>query len=67
MNTIETNFTPRLDDQQKQLDENKLQPIFPKASHLIFNSGNVVSSDRLKKRTNLNSQEEVFQIKLNLL
>ena len=55
MNTIENNFTPRVD----QLDDAKLEPVFPKASHLLFNSGNVVSSDRLKKRSNLNSQEEV--------
>ncbi len=55
MNTIESKFTPRAD----QLDEAKLEPVFPRASHLLFNSGNVVSSDRLKKRSNLNSQEEV--------
>jgi hypothetical protein len=36
------------------------KPIIPKATHFFMNSGNVVSSDRIKKRTNLNPQEEVF-------
>ena len=41
------------------LDGTKYMPVFPKASRLLLNSGNVVSSDRLKKRTNLNPEEEV--------
>lgn len=40
-------------------DSSKYLPIFPKATRLLLNSGNVVSSDRLKKRTNLNPEEEV--------
>lgn len=35
------------------------EPVWPKATSLILNSGNVVSSDRLKKKTNLNPQDEV--------
>ena len=41
------------------IDDSKYMPVFPKASRLLLNSGNVVSSDRLKKRTNLNPEEEV--------
>jgi len=40
-------------------DDAKYMPVFPRASSLLLNSGNVVSSDRLKKRTNLNPEEEV--------
>jgi hypothetical protein len=37
----------------------KYLPVFPKASNLIFNSGNIVSSNRLKKKSNISSDDEV--------
>jgi hypothetical protein len=37
----------------------KTMPVIPKATHFFINSGNIVSSDRIKKRTNLNPQDEV--------
>lgn len=36
-----------------------MEPVLAKATSLLFNSGNVVASDRLKKKTNLNPQDEV--------
>jgi hypothetical protein len=36
------------------------EPAFPKATSILFNSGNVVQSDRLKRRANINPQEEVI-------
>ena len=42
------------------LEENTTYlPVFPKAHDLIFNSGNIVSSNRLKKKTNQGSDDEV--------
>ena len=38
----------------------KYLPLFPKANSILFNSGNIVSSNRLKKKTNLSSDEEVY-------
>jgi len=45
------------------------KPILSKATHFFMNSGNVVSSDRIKKRTNLNPQEEViiFNTKFSII
>ena len=40
-------------------DNSKSLPVFPKANNLLFNSGNVVSSNRLKKKTNQSPEEEV--------
>lgn len=40
-------------------DNSKSLPVFPKANSLLFNSGNVVSSNRLKKKTNQSPEEEV--------
>lgn len=54
--------TPRIDAKlngEVNSDPNRMEPLMPKATSLLFNSGNVVSSDRLKKRTNINPQEEV--------
>lgn len=59
--------TPRFDlkettTNRKNSDYNNeelSEPVLAKATSLLFNSGNVVSSDRLKKKTNLNPQEEV--------
>ena len=34
-------------------------PLFAKANSLLFNSGNIVSTERLKRRTNSNPQDEV--------
>ena len=39
--------------------ESPVEPVLAKATSLLLNSGNVVSSDRLKKKTNLNPQDEV--------
>jgi hypothetical protein len=70
MNAIEINNTENLKvsnnatDQQQQQQQQQL-PVFPKASRLLLNSGNVVSSDRLKKRTNLNPEEEVIYLFIN--
>ena len=58
MNAIEINNTENLKVATDQQQQQQL-PVFPKASRLLLNSGNVVSSDRLKKRTNLNPEEEV--------
>ena len=46
---------------KNQFDELKHSPIFPKATVLLFNSGNVASSDRLRKRTNLSPEDEVHK------
>lgn len=48
-------------------DDAKYMPVFPRASSLLLNSGNVVSSDRLKKRTNLNPEEELLEVVNNTL
>lgn len=48
-------------------DDQKSEPYLPKATSLLFNSGNVVSSDRLKKRTNLNPQDELNEVLNNAL
>ncbi len=51
---------------QNEITENyKYLPVFPKASNMIFNSGNIVSSNRLKKKNNLSSEEEVIQKNFN--
>jgi hypothetical protein len=70
MTTLE--YTPRLESlaNDAQLSERalngaddiRIEPSFPKATTILFNSGNVVQSDRLKKRTNLNPQEEVLTL-----
>lgn len=45
------------------LSENsKSLPVFPKANSLLFNSGNVVSSNRLKKKTNQPPEEELIEV-----
>lgn len=65
MTAVETNnlenLAHKLNGSQSisMVEDAKYLPIFPKATRLLFNSGNVVSSDRLKKRTNLNPEEEV--------
>jgi hypothetical protein len=62
MNAIDINNTENLKVANNATDQQQQQqlPVFPKASRLLLNSGNVVSSDRLKKRTNLNPEEEVI-------
>ena len=70
MTTVE--YTPTLDNHLNSGSESSADviapedfravPSFPKATSILFNSGNVVQSDRLKKRTNLNPQEEVIKI-----
>ena len=64
MNTVESNFTPRIENLSgdNQSEDLRLIPVLPKATSLLFNSGNVVSSDRLKKRANLNPQEELNEV-----
>jgi len=64
MNAIDINNTENLKVANNATDQQQQQqlPVFPKASRLLLNSGNVVSSDRLKKRTNLNPEEEVIYI-----
>lgn len=62
MATIET--TPRLDTTTKHNenlsdDKIKSEPFMPKATLLLLNSGNIVSSERIKKRTNLSPEDEV--------
>ena len=44
------------------MDNSKYLPVFPKANSLLLNSGNVVSSNRLKKKTNQSPEEEVGYI-----
>ncbi len=58
MNAIDINNTENLKVANNATEQQL--PVFPKASRLLLNSGNVVSSDRLKKRTNLNPEEEVI-------
>lgn len=69
MNAIEINNTENLKVSNNATDQQQQQqqqlPVFPKASRLLLNSGNVVSSDRLKKRTNLNPEEEVIYLLIN--
>ena len=36
-----------------------IDPVIPKATSLLINTGNILSADRLKKRTNSNPQDEV--------
>lgn len=60
MNAIDINNTENLKVANNATDQQQQLPVFPKASRLLLNSGNVVSSDRLKKRTNLNPEEEVI-------
>lgn len=63
MTAIETNNLENLNKSNNTtIDDSKYLPIFPKATKLLLNSGNVVSSDRLKKRTNLNPEEEVTNL-----
>lgn len=44
-----------------------MEPVLAKATSLLLNSGNVVSSDRLKKKTNLNPQDELNDVLNNTL
>lgn len=44
-----------------------MEPVLAKATSLLFNSGNVVASDRLKKKTNLNPQDELIDVLNNTL
>lgn len=46
--------------EQHEQPASNAEPAFPKATTLLFNTGNVVQSDRLRKRTNLNPQDEVY-------
>ena len=63
MTAIETSNLENLNKSNNTtIDDSKYLPIFPKATKLLLNSGNVVSSDRLKKRTNLNPEEEVTNL-----
>ena len=63
MNTVEANFVSRNDaDNQPPGEPKQLVPIFPKASSILLNSGNIVVSGRLKKRTTQNPQDEVRTI-----
>ncbi len=70
MTTVE--LTPRLEALRSELPADseqaaRAEPSFPRATSLLFNSGNVVQSDRLKKRTNLNPQEELNEVLNNTL
>lgn len=73
MTAVETNnlenLAHKLNGSQSisMVEDAKYLPIFPKATRLLFNSGNVVSSDRLKKRTNLNPEEELLEVINNTL
>lgn len=51
-----------LENNQENVENFELLPVFPKAGYLIFNSGNVVSSNRLKKKSNLASDDELIEV-----
>ncbi|CAF0754089.1 unnamed protein product [Brachionus calyciflorus] len=51
-----------VDNHPIENDLKKIDPILPKATSLLINSGNVVSGDRLKKRTNINPQDELIEV-----
>jgi len=51
-----------IDVLNNNVEKSKYLPLFPKANHLIFNSGNVVSSNRLKKKANLSSEDELLEV-----
>ena len=65
--------TPRLGNLNTSLngseanEDFRQEPSFPRATSILFNSGNVVQSDRLKKRTNLNPQDELNEVLNNTL
>lgn len=44
----------------KATDNSKYLPLFPKANAFLFNSGNIVSSNRPRKKTNQSSNDEVI-------
>jgi hypothetical protein len=39
----------------------KLKPLLCKSTNILINSGNIVSSNRIKKKTNLISSDEVYE------
>ncbi|RMZ94699.1 glutamate--cysteine ligase regulatory subunit-like, partial [Brachionus plicatilis] len=39
-----------------------VDPVIPKATSLLINSGNIVSADRLKKRSNTSPQDELVEV-----
>lgn len=41
-------------------------PVIPKATSLLINTGNIVSADRLKKRSTTTSQDEVGHKKISI-
>ena len=49
------------------IGEGQVLPLFSKANSLLFNSGNIVSTERLKRRTNSNPQDEVADALNNTL
>lgn len=46
----------------KSTENSKYLPVFPKANAFIFNSGNIVSSNRPRKKTNQNSNDELIEV-----
>ena len=68
--TTTTNPTPKLNNDIDEtieieiLKQHQNQPAIPKATSLLFNSGNVVASERflLKKKTNTSPQEELQDV-----
>jgi len=46
----------------KTTENSTYLPIFPKANSFLFNSGNIVSSNRPRKKTNQNSNDELIEV-----
>lgn len=44
------------------IENSRYMPVFPKANSFLFNSGNVVSSNRLKRKSNQNSEDELREV-----
>ena len=59
-NTTTTNTTHVYFD-DSDITKLKLKPLLCKSTNLIINSGNIVSSNRIKKKTNLISSDEVYE------
>lgn len=54
--------TTNIENLSTSIENSRYLPLFPKANELFFNSGNVVSSNRLKKKTNQSSEDELNEV-----
>lgn len=59
---VDQNTTKQISVADRKHELDIMEPVLAKATSLLFNSGNVVASDRLKKKTNLNPQDELIDV-----